>query len=141
MDDQYLLLRGYTGTSAILGREDFIIPLGIALEPPIISIHESASIWQATLVYFLLIEKAEDGDGEEALDLFDESVAKSFADFAEWLSKRDPAIFDDLRRRGIIIDVLVGGWIDSCQFDLTLPPAILLECGRRGLEISIMTNE
>ncbi len=59
---------------------------------------------------------------------------------ADWLSTRRDRI-EKCRANGFSVDILVNGWIDGDQMDLTFPPAFLLACGQAGLEIEIITND
>src|SRR5215472_10031473 len=83
----------------------------------------------------------------EDIDISDDAGARSEA-FAtavregllrsvDWLSRQPPAVFEQLRAAGRIMDVFVGGWIDQDQFDLELPPELLRSCAALGLSISI----
>jgi len=144
-----LALRGWFSDGRIVRKEDFLLPLGVEPVSPVISIHESDRQWAATLVYFLDITKkgfgqegGRDGEAEiEAIETFFQDIDREFIGFAAWLSERDSSIFDELRERGIIFDVFIGAWLEDSQFDLSLPPALLLECGKRGLKIEVCTND
>src|SRR5262249_15988945 len=59
---------------------------------------------------------------------------------AEWLSARRDRI-EKCRASGLWVDVLVNGWIDGDQMDLTFPPAFLLPSRPARLPIQVITND
>ena len=74
-------------------------------------------------------------------ELFWQAAAKQFARAAEWLDKQPPAVFAEAAGLGLKMDVFIGSWIESDQFDLHLPAAFLRACGKHGLDISVCTND
>ena len=59
---------------------------------------------------------------------------------AQWLSTRRERI-ERCRANGFTVRMLVNGWIDGDQMDLSFPPEFLLACGQAGLEVDIITND
>jgi hypothetical protein len=48
---------------------------------------------------------------------------------------------DRFRATGVEMNVLVNPWIDNDQIDLEFPPEFLLEIGRLGLPLEIISND
>ena len=95
---------------------------------------------QATLVS--LVDEAVEtyNASPEPYSAFAEAIDAALLKAARWLDKR-PDLSSRCLARGIKTDVFVGSWIDQDQFDLDLPAAFLLACGKAGLSISIVTND
>jgi hypothetical protein len=78
---------------------------------------------------------------EEPSEAFAAALGQGLNDAAKWLAKQSPAVFEALREAGFDTDIFIGAWIDLDQMDLDLPPEFLLQCGRLGLLVSIITND
>jgi hypothetical protein len=78
---------------------------------------------------------------DEPTRAFAAALRDSFLNAARWLAKQSSEVFECLRAAGYETDIFIGVWIDSDQLDVDLPPEFLLECGRLGLTISIITND
>jgi hypothetical protein len=70
----------------------------------------------------------------------DQQLQEPLRQAAAWLSLRRERI-EQCRANGFEVGILVNGWIDGDQMDLSFPPEFLLACGQAGLEISIVTND
>ena len=103
--------------------------------------HPSNSAWRAAVVDLFAIAVEECQPGTERYEEFAVRIAAGLTRAAEWLNSLSKTAFDEWRSMGKKADIFVGGWMNSDQFDLTLPPEFLLECGRLGLPINICTND
>jgi hypothetical protein len=90
----------------------------------------------------LVLLAAEDfANEEEPSEAFAGALEQGLNEAARWLAKQSPPVFQALREAGFVTDVFIGAWIDLDQMDLNLPPNFLAQCGRHGLNISIITND
>ena len=81
-------------------------------------------------------------DGPAWLPQLHVAVRKSLLGFAALLSTRvSREDLDRFRATGVEMDVLVNPWIDNDQIDLEFPPEFLLELGRLGLPLEIISND
>jgi hypothetical protein len=103
--------------------------------------YPSDSAWKAALIELFTIRIEECQAGSERYEEFASRIDAGLKRAAEWLSARPQGVFDEWRASGKNADVFIGGWMNSDQFDLTLPPEFLLACGRAGLPIEICTND
>jgi hypothetical protein len=95
---------------------------------------------QTTLIPFVDEAVETYNTSPEPYDAFAEAIDAALVKAAWWLDKRS-GLSSRCLAVGIKTDVFVGSWIDQDQFDLDLPAAFLLACGRAGLSISIVTND
>ena len=101
----------------------------------------SRARWQTARVTLLEIHRDAFAGADAPSELFWQAAAKQFARAAEWLDKQPPAVFAEAAGLGLKMDVFIGSWIESDQFDLHLPAAFLRACGKHGLDISVCTND
>jgi hypothetical protein len=101
----------------------------------------SNSSWRAALISLFAVSIEECQPGTERYEEFAVRIARGLKRAAEWLNSLSPAAFDAWRAAGKKADIFVGGWMNSDQFDLALPPGFLLACGRLGLPLTICTND
>lgn len=80
-------------------------------------------------------------DAGAQTEAFAQAVRDGLLGAAGWLAGQPAGVFEELRARGCVTDVFVGGWIDGDQFDLDLPPEFLRACGALGLTVSVCTND
>jgi hypothetical protein len=78
---------------------------------------------------------------EEPSEAFAAALREGLNSAARWLAKQSPSVFQALREAGFVTDIFIGAWIDLDQLDLDLPPDFLVQCGRHGLTVSIITND
>lgn len=80
-------------------------------------------------------------EADEPCEAFSADLQDQLLEAARWLQNQPPPLFDALRERGLEADIFVGAWINGDQLDLDLPPEFIFECGKRGLPLSIVTND
>jgi hypothetical protein len=68
-------------------------------------------------------------------------TAERLRAFAGWLARQDPSVFADLRRAGCVteVSVFVVGTAGEAVA-LALPPELLAECGRLGLQLALAAS-
>ncbi len=79
-------------------------------------------------------------DQEEPTEAFAVATRNALIEFAHWMTRLSVSTFDELRGDGFKTAVLVYSWIEQDQFELILPPELLLELGRLKLPVQIMTE-
>jgi hypothetical protein len=131
-------LRGWASGRSVAG--DFFGLLGLEASDGFRT-EAGAEPGRSSLVYFVDEEMAAHSSEVEPSDSFAKAVDAALLRAARWLGSRPPEALESCRARGINLDVFVGSWIDQDQFDLDLPFQFLLECGRAGLGITIVTND
>ncbi|MBX9626201.1 MAG: hypothetical protein K2X82_20550 [Gemmataceae bacterium] len=97
--------------------------------------------WKTARVEFLSASIEDCQPGTERYEEFEVRLDAGLKKAAGWLNDREPTAFEQWRAAGWQADVFIGGWMNSDQFDLTLPPEFLSACGRLGLPITICTND
>ena len=124
-----------------VSHDSFVGHLSIEPIDPVVNVVKSKSQWMAALVVMVAIEIGEFVDAEEPSEAFVTALRERLIAAGDWLSRQPISVFDTIRNGGFRCDVFISGWIDCDQFDLDLPPNLLLACGERGLEITICTND
>lgn len=131
-------LRGWGGSEATGSL--FFDLIGLQPESGYTS-YSSDSPYKAARIVLVSVSLAECAPGPERHQEFATKVGVGLKHAADWLASLVPTRFDEWRARGMVADVFIGGWMNSDQFDLKLPPDFLLACGRLGLPIEICTND
>lgn len=103
--------------------------------------HPSVSHYEAARVVLFELTARECRQDTELYEEFATRLEAGLKCAAEWLGSLAPSAFEEWRNSGMKADLFIGGWMNSDQFDLTLPPELLLACGRLGLPIGICTND
>jgi hypothetical protein len=103
--------------------------------------YPSDSLWRAARIVLFGLEISECEPGTERYQEFSRRIEAGLQHAARWLASLTASAFDEWRGLGKKADVFIGGWMNNDQFDLTLPPQFLAECGRLGLPITICTND
>ncbi len=103
--------------------------------------YPSDSPHKAARIVLASVSLAECAPGPERHQEFASKIGAGLKRAADWLASLVPAGFDEWRARGMVADIFIGGWMNSDQFDLKLPPDFLFACGRLGLPIEICTND
>ncbi|HEY1016797.1 MAG TPA: hypothetical protein VGE07_29060 [Herpetosiphonaceae bacterium] len=97
--------------------------------------------WQAATIILLADEIHAHEAAEEPTEQFAAAIQAQLERAALWLAAQSAERIRAARDQGVDVDVFAGMWIDDDQLDLTLPPSLLLECGRLGLPITICSND
>ncbi len=66
---------------------------------------------------------------------------EALATTADWLASQDHSVFEDLRAWGASAELILDIWVSQDQFEVILPPALMLACSERLLPIHIITND
>jgi hypothetical protein len=97
--------------------------------------------WESARIILLAVSIEDCKPGTERYEEFEARIAKGLKRAAKWLSTRKPAAFAKWRKERKKAEIFIDGWMNSDQFDLTLPPEFVRECGRLGLPVVICTND
>jgi hypothetical protein len=131
-------LRGYGGETPT--GDTFFAQLGLQPDAGFVS-RTSGSPWQAASLTLVEVTFQDVEGAEEPHEEFAARMERGLMRAAEWLMSRPEEAFDGWRAAGRKVDIFIGGWLNDQQFDLDLPAAFLLACGRAGLPITICTND
>jgi hypothetical protein len=131
-------LRGYGG-EAPSGTSFFDL---LALEPEWAThARPSESAWQSANLELFTVDISSLQAYQEPFEEFAARIEQGFLRAGAWLDARPPGAFDRWRGQGRNVDIFIGGWLASEQFDLRLPASFLLACGRANLPLCICTND
>jgi hypothetical protein len=114
----------------------------LALEPEWMPrARPSELAWQSASVELFAVDIAELQAYPEPYEEFAAQVERGFLGAAEWLDSRPSGAFDRWRGQGRKAGIFIRGWLANEQFDLLVPAAFLLACGRVNLPLHIGTND
>jgi hypothetical protein len=125
-----VMLLARRGWKIPLDELSFLGPLGLAPS-------DSGVAFNSSQVRFDLARIQVPGGIEEPSDPMDEVWERA----ATWLEARGSEVFDLLRSRGFVMEVLISFWMTQDQMEWTLPPRLLLQLGRCGLPCHIISND
>jgi hypothetical protein len=121
--------------------EDFVPPLRTAKPDPYGKLGAEEDRRDTGLVMFGEVRIERHESAPDPWGAFAGALTRLFDDTAQWLRERPAAVFEDFRRRGFRVDLLVEMWIEGDQMDLTLPPSICRACGENGIGMILISNE
>jgi hypothetical protein len=133
-----------TGGRGGVRRADFVTPLAIGADDPVEHVHVPETAWSSGLVQFPIVRLSEcqsAGDAVEAADEFFARVQRVLRGAAGFLNRRETAVFEGMRAKGLSVCVFVDLRMDQDQFDFELPAEFVRACGRQGLGISLTSND
>src|SRR5262245_40115054 len=107
---------------------DFIDRLVVAPGDPV-AVEGGAQVRLLTVAMDEFAHGDTSADAGAQTEAFAEAVRDGLLRAAGWLAGQPAWVFEELRARGCVTDVFVGGCIDGDQFDLDLPPEFLRACG------------
>ncbi len=96
--------------------------------------------WANARLDVCLLHLEDFADQEEPTEAFAAATRNALIEFALWLTRLSVSAFDELRGDSFKTEVWVYCWIEQDQFELILPPELLVELGRLRLPIQMMTE-
>lgn len=84
-------------------------------------------------------EQFEDNDDPTAG--MEEAIESLLVDVASWVDGQSTSAFEQMIQDGMEVELHCGAAVRENQYDLALPPSLLLACGKQGLRIFISTSE
>lgn len=133
-------VRAYNPCGRPVEDDDFVTPLGAAVEPPILSIASGRPAYHSALITFSdrsVTEFQDQTDRHAALEL---AIRADLIQLAMWLAPRATKI-RALTIDGLVVDVVFDIWIDQDQLDLDIPTELLVACGAAGTPIRLTSND
>jgi hypothetical protein len=124
-----------------VSREEFIHPLDIKSTDKIVQIFSDRGKWASGLVVFFQGDISEFAASLEPRESFAEQIKSTLDYIALWLDERPPGAIESLIRNGLELSLFIPLWIDQDQMELSLPPCLLLACGRLAIKIEMITND
>jgi hypothetical protein len=81
-------------------------------------------------------------DGADPPGEFASHHVQKMEEFAHWLAKQEPSVFEKLRQTGCVTEVsfFVVATVSEDALDLALSPEFMAECARLGLAVAIAVS-
>jgi hypothetical protein len=134
-------LQAYHTDGGNVTQEEFITPLAIIGTDKIVRILSDRGKWLSGLVVFLNTNISEFSLSPEPDEPFANHITSTLEYVAQWLGERPPEAIQILKRNGLELALFIDLWIDQDQMEFSLPPSLLLACGRLGIKIELITND
>jgi hypothetical protein len=119
--------------------EDFTLKLSIS-ESDGVSCVADRGTWVSALVTFADLRLSDFQSAEKRSAAFSEALQGRLAAAAKWLGERRETL-RQMARDGLGMFLLLDAFIDQDQFEIDLPPALLLACGECDVKIKVLTND
>jgi hypothetical protein len=124
-----------------VSREEFILPLDIKSTDKIVQIFSDRGEWASGLVHFFHANISEFAASVEPHESFAAQIKSTLDYIALWLDERPPGAIQSLIENGLELSLFIDLWIDRDQMEFSLPPCLLLACGRLAIKIEMITND
>jgi len=102
---------------------------------------KSKGAWESALIVLAEEELKNYASDDEPSESFFAAINSKFNDAANWLSNIENRLFEEFREIGLSLSLIIDSWIDQDQFELKIPPKFLAECGNKGIELYVITND
>ncbi len=135
-----LSLRGYYKDGHAVTRDVFAEPLNARRSEGIVDVVCDRGSWQSGLIVLSQRRVSDYEQESEPHEAFAAEIRVDLERIARWLVEREEGV-SRIKEAGLTVDVFMDVWIDQDQLELSLPPSLLLACGRLGLEVQIVTND
>lgn len=112
----------------------------LSVNPQSFRVFGSGQQWEAARIAVELSIEAYENT-KEPYEAFANALQQAFGNFSKWLSSLTSDSCDQLRTEGMILDLLIGIWIDQNQLDLDLPTELFRELVRLRLPLKVLSND